>query len=87
MTVKCRVRKKWAAVVGLYTHPPTRTTVICADELGPVIARTFPPAAGSPSARRRATPPAGDDRHHRPANYAASSCTAFEERCTKAAVV
>jgi hypothetical protein len=46
MTVKCRVRKKGRAVVGLYTHPPARTTVICADELGPVIARTFPPAAG-----------------------------------------
>jgi hypothetical protein len=30
----------------LYTHPPARTTVISADELGPIIARTFPPAAG-----------------------------------------
>jgi transposase len=33
-------------VVGLYTHPPAKTTVICGDELGPVIPRTFPPAAG-----------------------------------------
>lgn len=32
--------------MGLYTNPPPETTVICADELGPVIPRTFPPAPG-----------------------------------------
>ena len=30
----------------LYTAPPEGSTVICADELGPVIPRTFAPAAG-----------------------------------------
>ena len=30
----------------LYTAPPPGSTVICADELGPVIPRTFPPAPG-----------------------------------------
>ena len=30
----------------LYTAPPEGSTVICADELGPVIPRTFPPAPG-----------------------------------------
>lgn len=39
--------------IGLYTHPPVGATVICADELGPVIPRTFPPApAWSPDGRR-----------------------------------
>ncbi|MGC9667549.1 hypothetical protein ACNTMW_13445 [Planosporangium sp. 12N6] len=33
-------------VVEFDTHPPARATVICADELGQVIARTFPPASG-----------------------------------------
>jgi transposase InsO family protein len=32
--------------VGYYTHPPEDTTVIAADELGPVMPRTFDPAAG-----------------------------------------
>jgi len=32
--------------VELYTAPPTGSTVVCADELGPVIPRTFPPAPG-----------------------------------------
>ncbi|MER5425263.1 hypothetical protein [Streptosporangium roseum] len=40
-------------VVGLYTRPPPGTTVICADELGPVTPRTFPPApAWSPGGHR-----------------------------------
>ena len=40
-------------MVDLYTHPPPRTTVICADELGPVIPRTFPPGPGwSPDGHR-----------------------------------
>jgi transposase len=30
----------------LLHHPPPPTTVICADELGPVIPRSFPPAPG-----------------------------------------
>ncbi|UWP86521.1 IS630 family transposase [Dactylosporangium fulvum] len=51
------VRLKRAAVVELYTHPPACTTVICADELGPVIARTFPPAPGwSPDGHRIKAP-------------------------------
>ncbi|MEU9181728.1 hypothetical protein AB0C90_33725 [Streptomyces sp. NPDC048550] len=29
-------------------HPPDGATVVCADELGPVIPRTFPPAPGWP---------------------------------------
>jgi hypothetical protein len=32
--------------VELYTAPPPGSTVICADELGPVIPRTFPSAPG-----------------------------------------
>ncbi|MEX5638091.1 IS630 family transposase, partial [Parafrankia sp. FMc2] len=44
-------------VVELYTHPPAGTTVICADELGPVIPRTFPPAPGwSPDGHRLKAP-------------------------------
>ncbi|WP_307710217.1 transposase [Streptomyces sp. V1I6] len=40
-------------MIGLYTHPPDGATVVCADELGPVIPRTFPPAPGwSPDGRR-----------------------------------
>ncbi len=35
---------KRTAVVELCTAPPPGSTVICADELGPVIPRTFPPA-------------------------------------------
>ena len=36
-----------------YTSPPTGTTTICVDELGPVIPRTFPPAPGwSPTGHR-----------------------------------
>jgi transposase len=37
----------------LYTDPPEGATVVCADELGPVIPRTFPPAPGwSPDGHR-----------------------------------
>ncbi|MEU6774681.1 IS630 family transposase [Streptomyces sp. NPDC046759] len=37
----------------LYTCPPEGATVVCADELGPVIPRTFPPAPGwSPDGHR-----------------------------------
>jgi hypothetical protein len=35
---------KRTRIIGLYTDPPDDTTVVCADELGPVIPRTFPPA-------------------------------------------
>jgi hypothetical protein len=38
------LRPKRTRIIGLYTHPPDDATVICADELGPVIPRTFPPA-------------------------------------------
>ena len=41
----------------LYTAPPAGSTVICADELGPVIPRTFPPAPGwSPGGHRVKAP-------------------------------
>jgi transposase len=40
------VRPKRTRIVELYTTPPPGSTVICADELGPVIPRTFPPAPG-----------------------------------------
>src|SRR5512135_3692881 len=40
------VRPERTRVVELYTAPPPGSTVICADELGPVIPRTFPPAPG-----------------------------------------
>lgn len=37
----------------LYTAPPQGSTVICADELEPVVPRTFPPAPGwSPGGHR-----------------------------------
>jgi len=43
--------------VELYTAPPPGSTVICADELGPVIPRTFPPAPGwSPGGHRIKAP-------------------------------
>jgi hypothetical protein len=43
--------------VELYTAPPPGSTVICADELGPVIPRTFPPAPGwSPGGHRVKAP-------------------------------
>jgi hypothetical protein len=43
--------------VELYTAPPAGSTVICADELGPVIPRTFPPAPGwSPDGHRIKAP-------------------------------
>ena len=41
-----RVRPKRAQVIALYTAPPPEVTVVCADELGPVIPRSFPPAPG-----------------------------------------
>ena len=41
----------------LYTAPPEGSTVICADELGPVSPRTFPPAPGwSPGGHRVKAP-------------------------------
>src|SRR6516162_5370952 len=40
------VRPERTRVVELCTAPPPGSTVICADELGPVIPRTFPPAPG-----------------------------------------
>jgi hypothetical protein len=43
--------------VELYTAPPAGSTVICADELGPVIPRTFAPAPGwSPDGHRIKAP-------------------------------
>jgi DDE superfamily endonuclease len=40
------VRPKRAAIIALYTSPPAAVTVVCADELGPVIPRTYPPPPG-----------------------------------------
>src|SRR3954469_7221427 len=40
------VRPKRTRVVDYYIHPPPNTTVIAADELGPVTPRTFDPSAG-----------------------------------------
>jgi hypothetical protein len=37
---------KRAAIIALYTTPPAGVTVVCADELGPVIPHSFPPAPG-----------------------------------------
>jgi hypothetical protein len=39
-------RPKRAAIVALYTDPPVDATILCLDELGPVIPRTYPPAPG-----------------------------------------
>src|SRR5215510_14741148 len=51
------VRPKRTRVVELYTAPPAGSTVICADELGPVIPRTFPSAPGwSPGGHRIKAP-------------------------------
>ena len=37
----------------LYTHPPAGAVVVCADELGPVVPRAFPPPPGwSPGGHR-----------------------------------
>jgi hypothetical protein len=46
-------RGKRTRIVTLYTQPPAGATVLCIDELGPVIPRTFPPAPGwSPDGHR-----------------------------------
>jgi hypothetical protein len=51
------VRPKRAAVVALYTAPPDGATTLCVDELGPLIPRTYPPAAGwSPDGHRIKAP-------------------------------
>src|SRR3954470_2926796 len=51
------VRPKRTRVVELYTSPPPDTTVIAADELGPVMPRTFdPPAAWSADGHRVKAP-------------------------------
>jgi DDE superfamily endonuclease len=41
-----RLCPKRTAVVSHYTEPPAGSTTVCTDELGPVVPRTFPPAAG-----------------------------------------
>ncbi|GHG63404.1 hypothetical protein GCM10018779_32980 [Streptomyces griseocarneus] len=47
------LRPKRTRIIGLCTNPPDGVTVLCADELGPVIPRTFPPAPGrSPDGHR-----------------------------------
>jgi DDE superfamily endonuclease len=43
---RSRVRPKRAAVVNCYTDPPAGATTLCLDELGPVTARSYPPAPG-----------------------------------------
>jgi DDE superfamily endonuclease len=44
-------------IVELCTAPPPGSTVICADELGPVPSRTFPPAPGRPPGGHRIKAP------------------------------
>lgn len=52
-----RFQPKRTQVVSLYTEPPAGATVLCVDELGPVIPRTFPPAPGwSPDGHRIKAP-------------------------------
>jgi DDE superfamily endonuclease len=47
------LRPKRAAVVALYVAPPDGATTVCVDELGPLIPRAYPPAAGwSPDGHR-----------------------------------
>lgn len=47
------LRPKRTRIIGLCTQPPDDVTVICADELGPVIPRTFSPTpAWSPEGHR-----------------------------------
>src|SRR5262249_61280146 len=51
------LRPKGTGAVELSPAPPAGSTVICADELGPVIPRTFPPAPGwSPGGHRIKAP-------------------------------
>lgn len=51
------VRRKRTMIVGLYTGPPPGAVVVCADELGPVVPWTFPPApAWSPDGHRIKAP-------------------------------
>src|SRR3954453_15960180 len=51
------VRPKRTRVIEYYTHPPAHTTVIAADELGPVMPRTFdPPASWSAAGPRIKAP-------------------------------
>jgi hypothetical protein len=40
------VRPKRTAVIDLYTHAPADTTVVCVDELGPLIPRAYPAQPG-----------------------------------------
>src|SRR5215207_3519270 len=57
-----RVRPKRARVIDLSTHPPAGVTVVCADELGPVVPRTFPPAPGWSADGHRVKAPLEDGR-------------------------
>jgi hypothetical protein len=76
-----RLRPKRAKVIALYTTPPEATTVICADELGPVIPRNFPPVPGwSPDGHRIKAPleySRGMDKTLAPAALAALACRHF----------
>jgi hypothetical protein len=50
-------RPKRTAVVTHYTKPPSGSTTICTDELGPVVPRTFPaPPGWSPTGHRIKAP-------------------------------
>jgi hypothetical protein len=51
-----------ATIIALDTAPPEPTTVVCADELGPVIPRTFPPPPGWSTDGHRSKAPLVDDR-------------------------
>ena len=71
---RSRVRPKRAQVIACYTTPPEETTVICADELGPVIPRSFPPApAWTPDGHRVKAPLATAAARRRPGRTARSA--------------
>lgn len=51
------VRPKRTEIVSLYTEPPVNGTILCLDELGPVIPRSYPPVSGwSPDGHRIKAP-------------------------------
>ena len=57
-----RLRPKRTAIVARSTEPPADATVICADELGPVSPRTFPPPPGWSADGHRIKAPLEDSR-------------------------
>jgi len=56
------VRPQRSRIVELCTAPSENSTVICADEPGPAVPRTFPPAPGWPPGGHRVKAPPGYSR-------------------------